>query len=235
MIKDAIILGGGFGTRLRPVVDDRPKPLALIDGVPFIVLILEQLIDAGVRNIVISTGYMAEKYHSILGYSYKGANIIYSHEEDPLGTGGAFNKAQQIIRSDTFFAMNGDDFVDLDFKEYAEWFFSKEKYKGSILVTEKDDCSSYGTVKFDRRNSRIKSFEEKGAQKGPGYISTGIYILTKELFASVPDREKFSIEYDCFPNWVSKGLVAKTYIGPFIDIGTPESYKEMQEWLEKNG
>ena len=199
MLKEAIILGGGVGSRLQPAVNDRPKPLAEVAGRPFITIMMDQLLAAGVKRFIISTGHMAEKYHQILGYMYGEASIIYSHEAEPLGTGGAFNKAQRLVKSKAFFAMNGDDFVDFDFKEWALWFTNRPNFSGSILVTPVRDCSAYGTVKFGEKNKKITSFREKGKGSGEGYISTGVYILQKDLFEQTPETEKFSIEYDCFP------------------------------------
>ena len=106
----AAILAGGLGTRLRSVVKDRPKVLAEIRGVPFLTYLLDQLAAAGVRDVVLCTGYMGEQVRSAFGDSYGGMCLSYSQESSPLGTAGALRLALPLFKSSSVLVMNGDSF-----------------------------------------------------------------------------------------------------------------------------
>jgi len=153
--------------------------------------------------------------------------ISYCQEQFPLGTGGSINQALDLIEEDTFIAMNGDDWLDIKFSNFIN-FYKKNNYKGIIATKLMQDASRYGIVHVD--NNTITSFEEKQPNSS-GLISTGVYILSKELFYYAPLRSTYSIEKDCFPVWIKRGLGAYTTTAKFIDIGTPESYKEAQTYI----
>ena len=228
-IKTAIILCGGFGTRLRSVVSDLPKSLALINGQHFIIYVLEQLQKSGIKTVILSTHYMWWKFPEILGEEYKGMKILYSREEHPLGTGGAIKKSLELSNDENVLVMNGDDWLDIDFSKLYK-FYEKNNYLGIIAVKKMKDSSRYGTIILNEGN-QIIGFNEK-EENSSGYISTGIYILNQKLFYYFPLRSAFSIEYDCFPNWVRHGLGAYTTNAKFIDIGTPDSYLEAQTYIK---
>ena len=111
---EAIVLAGGFGTRLRPCVDDLPKPLAPINGRPFLEYLLDYLYANGVCRAIISTGYMSEKIEEAIGGRYRGMTVEYCREETPLGTGGAIKKALGMCREEYAAVINGDTFYDVD-------------------------------------------------------------------------------------------------------------------------
>ena len=111
-----LILAGGFGTRLSKVLADRPKALAEVNGRPFITYIFDQLIDAGLNNIIVCTGYMSEKIVATIGNNYKNIKILYSKEEIPLGTAGAARRAALYVSNKTMMIMNGDSYINTDFK-----------------------------------------------------------------------------------------------------------------------
>ena len=115
---DAVILAGGLGTRLRPILNDRPKVMADVNGRPFIALLLDQLEKFGFNEVVLSTGYRAESVFEYFGYRYGKMNLIYSKEETPLGTGGALKLAQVKLRKDHVLVMNGDSLVDFDYHSF---------------------------------------------------------------------------------------------------------------------
>lgn len=228
MIKSAIISCGGFGTRLQSVVKDLPKPLALINNRHFIFYILDQLERAKITKAVLTTHHLFYKFPEIVGHQYKNIEIKYCHETWPLGTGGSINQAMELLDDETFIAMNGDDWLDIDFNKFIK-FYQNNNYLGIIATKFMDDASRYGTVNLE--GTRIINFEEKKPNSS-GQISTGIYILNKKLFHYGPIRMSFSIERDCFPVWTRHGLGAYTTKAKFIDIGTPESYKEAQTYIK---
>lgn len=228
MTNSAIISCGGFGTRLQTVVRDLPKPLALINNRHFIFYVLDQLLSANIYNVVLTTHHMWYKFPEIIGHSYKNMKITYSQERFPLGTGGSLNQALDLIPENTFIAMNGDDWLDIKFTDFIN-FYNTNNYKGIIATKFMKDASRYGVIKVDQ--NRITSFVEK-TPNSRGLISTGVYLLHKELFNYAPVRSTYSIETDCFPIWVKRNLGAYTTKAKFIDIGTPESYKEAQTYIK---
>lgn len=112
-----VILAGGLGTRLRPVIPDHPKVLAPINGRPFITILLDQLRAVGINRIILCTGYKAGIVKDRIGEKYKNVNILYSEECQPLGTGGAIRLAQEKISSELFVVMNGDSYVNADIEK----------------------------------------------------------------------------------------------------------------------
>ena len=218
----AVILAGGFGTRLQPVVPDRPKVLANILDRPFLTFILDQLLSSGVKDVVLCTGYMADNVQNKLGNSYKSLRLIYSRENVPLDTGGALRLALPYLNSDPVLVMNGDSFADIDLTFYLDWFF-KKNCQASLLLTNVPDTGRYGKVTI-AEDGLLLAFEEKGIKSGPGWINAGVYILKKSLVASMPVGTPFSMEREFFPELVDKGLHGFCFDGEFIDIGTPETF-----------
>lgn len=229
----AAILAGGFGTRLQSVVSDRPKVLAEVTGKPFMVYLLEQLSSAGIRKAVICTGYMADKIQECFGDAYDSLEIIYSREDEPLGTGGALRLALPYLSSEIILVMNGDSYIDTDLSIYVDW-FSEGEQEAAVLLTCVDDTSRYGSVKINK-NKIIASFEEKCENLGPGWINAGIYLLRKSLIASIPAGKFYSLECDLFPQLSGKELYGFCSEGRFIDIGIPESYTAAQDFFATRG
>jgi len=229
----AAILAGGFGTRLQSVVSDKPKVLAEVSGKPFLAYLLEQLSPAGIRKVVICTGYMAEQIEECFGDAYDSLRIVYSREDEPLGTGGALRLALSKLSSEIILVMNGDSYIDTDLSVYANWFFEKG-LQAALLLSWAEDTSRYGSVIINE-NKTVASFEEKSENCGPGWINAGIYLFRKSLIASMPSGRHYSLERDFFPELTGKGLYGFCVGGRFIDIGTPESYAEAQEFFCAEG
>lgn len=217
-----VILAGGLGTRLRSVVPGRPKVLANILGRPFLTFLLDQLVLADVRDVVLCTGYMADEIDKQLGNTYKSLRLVYSRENVPLDTGGALRLALPHLNSDAVLVMNGDSFVDIDLTVYLDWFF-KKNCQASLLLTYIADTGRYGKVTI-AEDGLLLAFEEKGLKSGPGWINAGVYILKKSLVESMPVGTPFSLEREFFPELVDKGLHGFCFDGEFIDIGTPETF-----------
>jgi len=219
----AVILAGGLGTRLRTVVADRPKVMAEVHGRPFICYLLNQLTVAGIRRIVLCTGYMAETVRALLGDRYNGAELLYSVESKPLGTGGALRLALPLLTSDPVLVMNGDSFCAVELRQFAAE-HSRRRAAASLALAEVTDISRYGAV-TTAPNGAVTSFEEKGAREGKGLINAGIYLLARDRIAAIPPDEMISLERDIFPGLIGSGLYGSAQSGKFIDIGVPEDYR----------
>lgn len=236
MKRQAVILSGGFGTRLSHIVSDVPKPMAPISGKPFLDYVVENLKKQNFDSFIFLTGYKSE----IIENHFRNLNgAVFIKEETPLGTGGAILNALKYIK-DEFFVINGDTFFDIDFSLLEE--FSKDKPSG-ITLRYSNNIERYGFVEIDE-NYKIKSFIEKGEMpknRIDGYINGGIYYLKKETlepFAKLYKNKKVSLESEIFPQLIAEAkLYALPIGGCFIDIGIPEDYYRAQEliphWIKK--
>jgi NDP-sugar pyrophosphorylase family protein len=219
----AVILAGGLGTRLRSVVADRPKILAEVLGRPFICYLLDQLTVAGIRRIVLCTGYLAETVSSLLGNRYGAAELLYSVETSPLGTGGALRLALPLLDSDPVLVLNGDSYCGVDLRQFA----ATHRHQGaraSLVLATVADIGRYGAVTV-APNGTITSFAEKGEQTGAGLINAGIYLLEQRIIATMAEAEPVSLERDIFPGLIGNGLFGFRQSSRFIDIGIPEDYR----------
>ena len=225
----AVILAGGVVTRLRGVVRDRPKVLAPVGGRPFLAYLLDQLEAAGVRKVVLCTGYLGEQIRQELGHAYGNLALAYSQESEPLGTAGALRLAPSRIDDELWLVMNGDSYVDADLNEFLAW-HQEHQYAGSILLTWVENAARYGTVDVDAEGA-IRAFHEKQGRAVPGWINAGLYLLSRRLVESLPLGRVLSMEREVFPEWVSLGLGGFCTRATFIDIGTPESFAEAETLL----
>lgn len=219
----AVVLAGGMGTRLRPVVADRPKVLAEVNGRPFLYYLLDQLTSAGIRRIVLCTGYMAETVSALLGSRYRDADLIYSLETAPSGTGGALRLALPLLSSDPVLVMNGDSYCELDLALFAVS-HDQSGAVATIALADVVDISRYGAVDI-AEDCSINAFVEKGNRCGRGLINAGLYLLPGSVIAGIPPGEVFSLERDLFPCMIGKGLQGYSRTGKFIDIGVPDDYQ----------
>ena len=227
----AAILAGGLGTRLRSVVADRPKVLAEIRGRPFLAYLLDQLAAAGVRTVVLCTGYLDEQVQATFGDAYGNLRLVYSQESSPLGTAGALRLALPLLESDPVMVLNGDSYCDTGLNEFVAWHLNGDRV-GSLLLTWVEDTSRYGTVAVGE-DGKVLGFHEKQGVPQPGWINAGVYLLSRELLNSIPADQEVSIEREVFPAWVGRGLRAYQVRAPFVDIGTPESYAEAQRFFHR--
>ena len=232
MIKEAIILAGGFGTRLKELVDETPKSMALIGDRPFLTYIFDHLLKFRVEKAVIGAGYKYENILAYFGSSYNGLSLEYSIENKPLGTGGAILKATKSISSKYCYVLNGDTFFNVDLSSF-EGSFNKNLPVLTVALKPMVGFDRYGSVTTE--GERIISFNEKRYCEN-GLINGGVYILDKQWIYSNAPGKIFSFEKDLLEKCVSKDLISyflsDTY---FIDIGIPEDYlravKELPEQI----
>ncbi len=228
----ATILAGGFGTRLRSVVSGRPKVLAEVNNRPFIAYLLDQLSQAGVKTVVLCTGYLGEQIKAIFGEYYKGLTLLYSQERSALGTGGALRLALSLFKSEIVLVLNGDSFCQTNLPYFLNWHIVK-KAIASLLLTEVSDIGRYGSVRLEM-DGKIMSFEEKGMKTGPGLINAGVYLLNHVFLESIPVNTNISLERESFPLWLNKGLYGFLSKGNFLDIGIPQDYATAGHFLKSN-
>lgn len=220
----ALILAGGLGTRLRPVVADRPKPLAPVAGRPFLFHLLDGLEDAGVRDAVLCVAHMADSVRDAVGDRYRSIRIAYSVEEAPLGTGGALRQALPLARSETVLVTNGDSLFRTDLRTFLAWHQGGDRLS-SLLLARVEDASRFGRVSFDPEG-RVTAFAEKDGVAAPGWINAGIYLLHRSRIQTIPAGRPVSLEREVFPAWIPLGLHALAGEGMFLDIGTPRTYRQ---------
>ena len=227
MFKDAVILAGGFGTRLSHVVSDVPKPMAPVYGRPFLCYLLDRLADAGIQRVVLATGYMHEVIETYFGTGYQGLEIIYSNEDQPLFTGGAIRQAAEKIQSEDFVVLNGDTLFDIDFQQLYDFHTSHDAHL-SIALRRVEDTGRYGAVTCE--NDRIVAFHEKTESQGAGDINGGIYAINRAWLLNQDLPTKFSFEKELMQPLAGDphfyGLSFNDY---FIDIGVPDDYFRAQQ------
>ena len=229
----AAILVGGLGTRLRPAVADRPKVLAPVSGRPFLLYLLDQLSAAGIRSVVLCTGHRADQVRETAGETYGGLRLVYSHEAEPLGTGGAIRLALSLLGSDPVLVMNGDSYCAANLGDFHQWHLARRS-SASLLLTEVEDTGRFGRVLISE-DGTVRGFEEKGGKGGHGWINAGVYLLGRARLLEIPGTGAVSLERDMFPGWIGRGVHG--YRGPrrFIDIGTEESYAAAEGFFREHG
>lgn len=224
---EAIVLAGGFGTRLRHIVSDVPKPMAPMNdaGKPFLEVLLTQLAGQGVEHVVLSTGYMSEVIEKYFGNTFAGMTIEYSVEDTPLLTGGAVKRALDFCSEQEVFVLNGDTYFDVNLS--AMLAYHREQYADfTIAVKHLYDFDRYGTVIYDEKS--VHAFCEKKPCKD-GWINGGIYCLRNELLKKI-NENKFSLERDFMEKQLGTiRMCAFASKGFFIDIGIPDDYYRARE------
>jgi D-glycero-alpha-D-manno-heptose 1-phosphate guanylyltransferase len=227
-MMQAIVLAGGQGTRLRPVVSDVPKSMAPIADRPFLFHLLERLERQGIIDVVIATGYMSDQIQRGLGSGHGKVRLRYSVECEPLGTGGALRKALMLVEHYPVFALNGDTYLDLDFAAMRRA-HDNAGAGISMAVRPMTDTKRYGRVVV--RDDRVIAFAP-GEAGTPGLINCGVYLFNDGILAAAGLPEKFSFERDFLePNANALSPLAFQTDGYFIDIGVPEDFARAQREL----
>ncbi|MCF2674262.1 nucleotidyltransferase family protein [Fusobacterium varium] len=225
---EAIILAGGFGTRLSHIVSDVPKPMAPINGIPFLNYILEYLLENGITRVILAVGYKKEIIKEYYRDKYKNIEIIYSEENTPLGTGGAIKQALGYTKEESLFIINGDTYFNVDLKEMYR-FHKISNSNLTLAVKYMENFDRYGVLKIEE--DRIIEFMEKQKTE-KGEINGGIYLIDKGKFI-FPKEENFSFE-EYLSNLINGNIYAFKSDRYFIDIGIPEDYYRMIKKLNIN-
>jgi D-glycero-alpha-D-manno-heptose 1-phosphate guanylyltransferase len=226
-ITEAIILVGGLGTRLKSVVSDLPKPMADVAGRPFLTYVLDYCKRQNIQRVVLCAGYKHETISDYFGHSYHGLEILYSIENEPLGTGGALLKSLNLLTSPIVAFLNGDSICEVNISAMLD-FYKKNQADMVLAVKKMQNFDRYGTVILNK--NRITKFEEK-KPLDEGFINVGVTLLNPEIIVGarhaspLQEHPKFSFEKDILEaHTTSLNLYAFETREYFIDIGIPDDY-----------
>ena len=229
-MPDVFILCGGKGTRFREVREDIPKALVPINDIPFLDLLINDLVDQGCRRIILGTGYLSEQIESHIKKRYD-ANFLISFEKLNLGTGGAIRHAFNHFQSDQVLVLNGDSYIDFSVKSLINFHISRHA-ETTILLSSETRGTDYGNVVLDESHC-ILSFQEKPRLSEGQLINAGVYCLQHELIRQQSEG-KASIERDWFPQWIfSNRVLGMVLPKPFYDIGTRERFELAKQKIKK--
>ncbi|HEX8962654.1 MAG TPA: sugar phosphate nucleotidyltransferase [Rhodocyclaceae bacterium] len=233
---DAIILAGGLGTRLRPVLPDRQKVFAPVAGEPFITRLFALLQTHGIRRCILALGHRSEDALPYLGpWSRRyGVELVPSVEPGPLGTGGALRLALSHCHSDRLLALNGDSYVAADLQGLDDA-HARYRARATLCTVRVDDVGRYGQLDWSEETGRINAFREKSAAHAgmAGWINAGIYLLDRGLIEGIPEHAAASLEKDVLAASIGQGLYAYPCDGAFIDIGLPETYRASADFFTR--
>lgn len=219
---EIIILAGGLGTRLNSVQSNIPKAMSIINGKPFIDILIDFYSSQGFERFIILVGYLKNDIINHLS-KRKNITILFSEEDTPMGTGGALVNASKLFKSETQLVINGDSFCGINTKKLINFHYQNSS-DISIVVRNSMDPGDYGSIIFNK-DRRIKSFNEKQYNER-GFINCGIYVLSTKIINLIPKNIKSSLEYDFFPNNLDYRTFAFETKKELIDIGTPERLKK---------
>lgn len=229
----SVILCGGLGTRLSGTLSGLPKALAPVAGRPFLDYLLANVAAAGLRNVVLCTGYRSESIEGEYGTGAScGLSLTYSPEQEPLGTAGALRHAAARIRSNPFLLLNGDSLSQVDLPRLL----TAHRLCGAvatIALARVAAADRYGSVAMEA-NGEIRAFSEKGKAADSSttagtLINAGIYALDRGILNHIPPAPPaVSFERDVLPGLIGRGLFGFVSDGFFIDIGVPEDYQRAQ-------
>ena len=231
----AVILAGGFGTRLQGVLENLPKPMAPVAGRPFIEWIVAALHASGIERVALSTGYLAEKVADHFSQeTLPGGEIVCVPEESPLGTAGGFLNAaaKSGFHPESWLVCNGDSLVAAPLYRLFSA-FSDRAVDVAVMALWQEDASRYGSLDI-APDGRLRGFMEK--RPGQAWINAGVYLFRSELLEGFPSRRPLSFETDVFPGLLAAGkcIRAVKAEGDFLDIGLPESLGMAPEFVQRN-
>jgi mannose-1-phosphate guanylyltransferase len=228
MTVKALLLTGGFGTRLRPLTFTRPKHLLPIVNRPHMDHVFDLLADHGIDQVVLLTSYLAAAFdHMVAGARARGLTIEVTHEPEPLGTAGAIKNAEPLVGDDSFLVFNGDVLTDVDLDVIVD-FHRARRARGTILLTPVADPSAYGVVPTDSEGRVLGFIEKPPRSEAPtNLINAGVYLFEPSVLDAIPEGQVWSAERQLFPSLVADGgLCAVGTDAYWIDIGTPKAYLE---------
>lgn len=223
---DALILCGGLGTRLKPLIADRPKSLAEVGGTPLLDILVADLLQQGVHRIVFCVGHM--KQQIIAHYRNRAdAEFIFSAEEVPLGTGGAIRNALPLVQSDPVLVLNGDSLCRVDLAKFLAFHLESDA-SASLVLADPGERHDGGIVTVDAKRRILQFVEKPGGGAPPGsFINAGVYLLQRHGATTGPERAKYSLETEVLPKLVAeKRCYGFPVASKVQDIGTPERYRQ---------
>jgi NDP-sugar pyrophosphorylase family protein len=212
------------------VIRDRPKPMAEINGRPFLDFLIAYASGYGLTRFILSTGYRSEVIETYYNRYSGPQKIFISREDIPLGTGGGLKLAGSKVVSDPFFVLNGDSYCSADLEAFTAYHQSKQALL-TLVVSENKSTSDFGSIIMDT-TGRIVSFQEKSTS-GQGLINAGIYLMSRSLLSRIPDQMNYSLEKNLFPGLAGEDIYGYFSSAPVWDIGTPERYDLAKKILKR--
>lgn len=224
--NEAIVLAGGLGTRLRDVLPETPKCMAMIGDKPFLVYVLDFMASFGISKVILSVGYRKDQVINYFGNSYKSIKLEYATENEPLGTGGAVKAAFNYTSLNEIFVLNGDTYFVPDLRKMMQQ-HTANSADITIAVKQVSDTSRYGRVITDSAG-RITGFMEKEPNAGSGSLNGGIYLLKRKTIDHIP-KHQFSLEHDVFKKQYQVYKMQAFHSDAFfLDIGIPDDLVKAQ-------
>ena len=221
----AILLVGGFGTRLMPLTKNTPKPMLTVAGIPVTEHQIAMAKSAGITEIVLATSYLSEVFTPYFGDGSKwGIKIKYAVEKEPLGTGGAIRNAAQLLDThESVVVLNGDV---LSSHNLTEQIRQHESHDADITLhlTQVEDARAFGCVPTDS-DGRVTAFLEKMENPVTNQINAGCYVFNPRVISAIPLDTVVSVERQTFPQLVASGAKVFGYVESayWLDIGTPRA------------
>lgn len=235
MTRQAVILAGGLGTRLRPVTETIPKPLMPVGARFFLHYLLEMLAANGVRDVLLLVGHLHERIVEAVGDGARyGCRIDYSVEAELLGTGGAIKHAEAKVH-DEFFVLNGDTYLPIDYADLeAQWEARRDGLDGLLAVYDNSEPVAPGNVRLDE-GGRVVEYR-KHADRAGGMVDAGVQVFKKLMLDMIPAGEVVSLEQKVFSRLIAQGrLGAYTTSTRYYDIGTAERLAAFERYIEETG
>lgn len=231
----AVVLAGGFGTRVAHLLPGLPKPMARVAGRPFLEWVARYLARQGIPKILLSTGYLAEVVEQhFRPQPVAGVITRCFAETRRLGTGGGFLNAVRLSGEtpQAWLVLNGDSLVFADLSLAAAE-LGNPAVAGVVIGCAVEDAARYGTLAIGPAGE-LRGFNEK--HPGQGVINAGIYLLRDSLVGQFPGKRPLSFEQEVFPQFIDRGVLLKvcTVRAPFLDMGTPESLRQAESFVEQN-
>ena len=231
----AVVLAGGFGTRVKHLLGDLPKPMAPVSGKPFVEWVVRYLAAQKIHNVIFSTGYAAETVEKhFQSQPVKNVRTVCVPETSPLGTAGGFLNSIRSAKENpqAWLVLNGDSLALAPLEEFSNS-LDDEKISGAILGVRVPDASRFGTIS-QNANGDLSGFNEK--KPGAGIINAGIYLFRASVIEKFPKKTPLSFETEVFPSLISQNVRVKVCVtdAPFLDIGTPESLPLAEQFIQTN-
>jgi|YNPMSStandDraft_2_1061718.scaffolds.fasta_scaffold00089_13 NDP-sugar pyrophosphorylase family protein len=229
----AVVLAGGMGRHIKSELGQAPKPMAIVNGYPFLEYVLLYLRKNGIDEIILSCGYMRSVIESYFGNGKKwGLSILYTDEDFLRGTAGSVKLAEPLIKNNQFVVMNGDTFHDVPLYDLIEFHLTHEAWI-TLALKESEHPERYGVVELGE-NNQIVRFVGRGHKDLFRLVNTGVYVFSKEVLQFIQPNENISLEKDIFPLLTKLGkLYGYVCDSVFLDIEVPENFSQVKEKLKE--
>jgi len=227
---DALVLCGGQGRRLRSIVSDRPKPMVMIEGRPFVDRVVTYCVRQGVRRVILCTGYLGDQFAEWYAVHPQSCDVRLSCEPASLGTAGALKHAASLIRTNPFLVLNGDSLCEIDLPTLVSRHVAGAGLM-TLALTPADSRTDAGCVTVNHEG-RLIAFSEKQSGSEARFHNAGMYVLDQSVLDRIPSGRPWSLEHDLMPDLLNEGIYGQVFDEPLYDIGTPERLEAFIKQIE---